>query len=239
MGMRSKNEVSATWLGFWAGTFLWTGWVEFAFVWGGDYLGVPDLMDPNIPGEIATKAEYLVMMTSVGVLGATLVYFLMNPETKCNFFLWFQRNMKLSTGKPTKGHKRNFAAITALETIYIIWFFYLLLLFLYDPAIAGEKSIAAYVFFFLNTIWAVYLFQRLMKFWKVTTAIRYGIPTAIIAWNTVELMGRWNLFVSFWEKPQDFMLEMTLFMVACIIAAILAVRIPAHKKAELSREERA
>lgn len=239
LGMRSKNEVSATWLGFWAGTFLWTGWVEFAFVWGGDYLGVPDLMDPNIPGEIATKAEYLVMMTSVGVLGATLVYFLMNPETKCNFFLWFQRNMKLSTGEPTKGHKRNFAAITALETIYVIWFFYLVLLFLYDPAIAGEKSVAAYVFFFLNTIWAVYLFQRLMKFWKVTTAIRYGIPTAIIAWNTVELMGRWNLFVSFWEKPQDFVLEMTLFTVACIIAAVLAVRTPAHKKAELSREERA
>ncbi len=239
LGMRSKNEVSATWLGFWAGTFLWTGWVEFAFVWGGDYLGVPDLMDPNIPGEIATKAEYLVMMTSVGVLGATLVYFLMNPETKCNFFLWFQRNMKLSTGEPTKGHKRNFAAITALETIYVIWFFYLVLLFMYDPNIAGEKSIAAYVFFFLNTIWAVYLFQRLMKFWKVTTAIRYGIPTAIIAWNTVELMGRWNLFVSFWEKPQDFVLEMTLFTVACIVAAILAVRTPAHKKAELSREERA
>jgi len=104
LGMRSKNEVSATWLGFWAGTFLWTGWVEFAFVWSGNYLGVPDLMDPNNPGEIATKAEYLVMMSSVGVLGATLAYFLMNPETKCNFFLWFQRNMKLSTGAPTKGH---------------------------------------------------------------------------------------------------------------------------------------
>ncbi len=239
MGMRSKNEVAATWLGFWAGTLLWTGWVEFAFVWGGDYLNVPDLMDPSLPGEIATKAEYLVMMTSVGVLGATLVYFLMNPETKCNFFLWFQRNLKLSTGEPTKGHKRNFAAITALETIYVIWFFYLVLLFLYDPKIAGEKSPAAYIFFFLNTIWAVYLFQRLMKFWKVTTAIRYGIPTAIIAWNTVELMGRWNLFVSFWERPQEYVLEMTLFTLACVIAAVLAVRTPAHKKAELSREERA
>ena len=236
LGMRSKNEVSATWLGFWAGTFLWTGWVEFAFVWSGNYLGVPDLMDPNNPGEIATKAEYLVMMSSVGVLGATLAYFLMNPETKCNFFLWFQRNAKLSTGAPTKGHKRNFAAITALETIYVIWFFYLVLLFLYDPSIAGEKSVAAYVFFFLNTIWAVYLFQRLMKFWKVTTAIRYGIPTAIIAWNTVELMGRWNIFTSFWEKPQEFWLEMTLFTVAVIIAGLLAARTPAHKKAELWRQ---
>jgi hypothetical protein len=238
-GMRSEKEVAATWLGFWAGSFLWTGWVEFAFVWSGDFLQVPDLMDPNIAGEIATKAEYLVMMSSVGVLAATLVYFLLNPETKCNMFLWLQRNAKLKTGKPTKGHKRNFAAITALETIYVIWFFYLVLLFLYNEDIAGEKSIAAYVFFFLNTIWAVYLFQRLIKFWRVTTAIRYGIPTAIIAWNSVELMGRWNLFTSIWEKPQEFWLEMTLFTVAVVIAACLAVITPAHKKAELSRQQAA
>ena len=238
-GMRSENEVSATWLGFWAGSLLWTGWVEFAFVWSGDFLAVPDLMDPNIAGEIATKAEYLVMMSSVGVLGATLVYFLFNPETKCNFFLWLQRNAKLKTGKPTKGHKRNFAAITALETIYVIWFFYLVLLFLYNDDIAGQNSPAAYVFFFLNTIWAVYLFQRLMKFWKVTTAIRYCIPTAIIAWNSVELMGRWNVFTSFWEKPQEFWLEMTLFALAILIAGILAARTPAHKKAQLSRQRMA
>ncbi len=237
IGMRSDKEVAATWLGFWAGTLLWTGWVEFAFVWSGNFLNVPDLMDPNIPGEIATKAEYLVMMSSVGVLGATLVYFLLNPETKCNFFLWLQRNAKLKTGKPTKGHKRNFAAIIALETMYVIWFFYLVLLFFYNDNIAVDHSPAAYVFFFLNTIWTVYLFQRLMKFWKVTTAIRYGIPTAIIAWNTVELAGRWNLFTSFWEKPQEFALEMSLFTVAVLIAAYLAVRTPAHKKAELSRQQ--
>ncbi len=235
-GMKSKNEVTATWLGFWAGTLLWTGWVEFAFVWAGEFLAVPDLMDPELAGEIATKAEYLVMMSSIGVLAATLVYFLLNPETKCNFFLWFQRNLKMKVGKPTKGFKRNFAAITALETIYVIWFFYLVLLFLYNPDIAGEDSVAAYVFFFFNTIWAVYLFNRLMKFWKVTTAIRYGIPTAIIAWNTVELMGRWNIYVSFWEKPQDFVLEMSLFGVAIIIAAVLAAMTPSLQKAQLSKD---
>ena len=81
-GMKSENEVTATWLGFWSGTFLWTGWVEFAFVWSGNYLNVPDLMDPNLAGEIATKAEYLVMMSSVGILGATLAYFYHAPPLK-------------------------------------------------------------------------------------------------------------------------------------------------------------
>lgn len=237
IGMRSGNEVSATWLGFWAGTFLWTGWIEFSFVWSGNYLGVPDLMDPNVPGAIATKAEYLVMMSSIGIMGATLAYFLLNKETKCNFFIWFQRNLGLKTGKPNPGHERNFAAITALETIYVVWFFYLFLLFLYDENILGDRHPVTYGIFFLNVIWAVYLFQRLMKFWKVTTAIRYGIPTAIIAWNAVEIAGRWHLFTEFWEKPQEFWLEMSLVTAGVVIAGLLAARTPAHKKAELSREQ--
>lgn len=235
MGMKNKNEVSATWLGFWAGTFMWTGWIEFSFVWNANFLAVPDLMDAANPGEIATKAEYLVMMSSIGLMATTLAYFLLNKETKCNFFLWFQRNLKLKVGKPSPGHERNFAAITALETVYVIWFFYLLLLFMYDESILGEKHPVTYGIFFLNVIWAVYLFQRLMRFWKVTTAIRYGIPTAIVAWNAVEIGGRWHLFTEFWERPQEFAIEMSLMLAGIVIAGLLAARTPAHKKAELSR----
>lgn len=237
LGMRNRNEVAATWYGFWAGTLLWTGWIEFSFVWSAQYLGVPDLMDKVVADKIATKAEYLVMMSSVGVMMSTLVYFMMNKETKCNFFIWFQRHLKIGTGKPNPGHERNFAAITALETIYVIWFFYLLLLFMYDETILGDRHPVTYGIFFLNIIWAVYLFQRLMKFWKVTTAIRYGIPTAIVAWNAVEIAGRWHLFTEFWEYPEQFTLELALITAGIVIAAWLAARTPAHKKAELSRQE--
>lgn len=60
-----------------------------------------------------------------------------------------------------------------------------------------------------------------------------GIPTAIVAWDTVDMMGRQNMFLSFWERPQEYALEMTLFNVAVIIAAILAMKTPTHKKVEL------
>lgn len=231
-GMRHPGEVAGTWLGFWAGTLLWTGWVEFSFVWNAAWLEVPDLMDPAYPGEPATKAEYLVMMSSLGVMMATLAYFTLNPETRCNFFVWLQRHLKMRVGKPTRGLKRNFAAITALETIYVIWFFYLVLLFLYE--FVGEKHPITYALFFMNTAWAVYLLNRLVRFWKVTTAIRYGIPTGIIAWNSVELIGRWHLITEFWEKPQEFALEMSLITGAVIVGAILAVRAPGHQKAVLA-----
>jgi hypothetical protein len=73
--------------------------------------------------------------------------------------------------------------------------------------------------------------------WKVTTAIRYGIPTAIIAWNSVEIAGRWHLFTEFWEKPQEFGLEMSLVGAAIAVAAFLAVKTPAHQKAALQDQE--
>ena len=237
IGMKHPGEVAGTWYGFWAGTFLWTGWVEFAFVWNANFLNVPDLMDTRLAGEIATKAEYLVMMSSVGILASTLAYFMLNKETKCNMFIWFQRNLGLRTGKPSRGYKRNFAAITCLETIYVIWFCYLVLLFIYDENILGDRHPVTYGIFFLNTVWAIYLFQRLIQMWKVTTAIRYGIPTAIIAWNSVELAGRWNLFVSVWEKPQEYGLEMGLIAAAIAVAAFLAVKTPAHQKAALQDNE--
>ena len=235
-GMKYAGEVAGTWLGFWAGSFLWTGWVEFSFVWNANYLNVPDLMDPMVPGEIATKAEYLVMMSSLGVLMATLMFFLFNKETKCNMFVWFQRNLKMRTGRPSRGYERSFAAITCLETIYVIWFFYVLLLFLYNEEMFGDRHPVTYVYFFINTVWAIYLFQRLVRFWKVTTAIRYGIPTAIIAWNSVELTGRWHLFTEFWEKPSEFALEMGLVTAAIFVAAVLVIRTPQHQKATLENQ---
>jgi hypothetical protein len=46
----------------------------------------------------------------------------------------------------------------------------------------------------------------------------------------------------FWEKPQEFAIEMSLLMLgivvaAVLVAAVLVVKTPANKKAELSRQE--
>ena len=237
IGMKHPGEVAGTWYGFWAGSLLWSGWVEFSFVWSANVLNIPDLMDPRVAGEIATKAEYLVMMSSVGILLTTLAYFMLNRETKCNMIIWFQRNLKLRTGKPTRAYERNFAAITALETVYVTWFCYLALLFIYDEQILGDHHPVTFVLFFLNTVWAIFLFMRLIKMWKVTTAIRYSIPTAIIAYSSYEIAGRWHLYTDIWVDLPRFGPILGMIAVAMAIGAWLAVRVPAHKKAELSREQ--
>ena len=236
IGMRMEGEVGATWLGFFAGTCLWTGWVEFTYVWSANVLGVPDLMDKYAAGEIATKAEYLVMMSSAGVLLATLAPLVMNRETKCNMFVWFQRNLKLRTGKPSRGYERNFAYITCLETIYVIWFCYLALLFIYDENILGDRHPVTYGIFFVTTAWSLYLIRRLIQMWKVTTAVRYAIPTAVIAYSAYEIFGRWNIITDIWVHPGRYWLELSLALGALVVAATVAVLTPQHQKAQFEKE---
>ena len=84
---------------------------------------------------------------------------------------------------------RNVAAIVAMETITIIWFFYCLLLVIYDKSILGDRHPVTYIVCFASLAWAMYLLRRLLLFSRLTAAIRYAIPTAIIAWNAVEDPG--------------------------------------------------
>jgi len=234
IGMKKNDEVPATWLGYFAGFCLWTGWVEFSFVFYAEYLNIEQIL-PN--GKLNLYPEYLVMQSSIGVLMTSLLYFFFNRETKCNFFRWFQRHLKLSTGKPTPGYKRNYAAVTAMETVYVIWFFYIILLILYEDAFVGDRHPLTYIFFFLNTIWALFLVIRLMKFWNVTRAIRYAIPTAIIAYTSYEIIGRWGLLIEFWVYPKEYLTELVLIFGAILIGIFIAVFTPKGEKERLHRKQ--
>jgi hypothetical protein len=235
-GMTRPGETAATWWGFAAAMLLWTGWVEFTFIQYAYQLAVPPLLDEA--GEIATKPEYLLMESSVGVMVVALFYFLLNKETKCNFFRWIQRHAHLPVGKPNPRHERNFALIAFMESIMLLWFFYLLLLVLYNENWLGEQHPVTYGYFVFNTIWAVYLFRRMIRMWRVATAVRYAIATAIIAFTSYELLGRWGIGEDIWVQPWDYGLELSLITLA--IAVIIGVSwfTPDHIKAKLEREAR-
>lgn len=81
--------------------------------------------------------------------------------------------------------------------------------------------------------------NRLVKFWKVTTAIRYAIPTAIITWNSIELLGRWNLFEEIWIHPEKYWLEMLLVVGAFGIVTVVSILTPKDTKRSFDQEQRA
>lgn len=224
---KKRDELGATLWGFAGGSLIWTTWIEFSFHYYARRLGIEPLIENGV---IVTKQEYLVMPSSVGVLLATLVFFFFNKDTRCNAFRWLHRVLRMDPGPTESGKSRDISSIVAMETIYVTWFFYVYLLLLYDPQIGGgDRSVAAYISLGIFVMWTAYLTNRLLRFQRMAPAMRYAIPTGIIAWSAVEILGRWHLFTEVWEHPERFGLELTMIALGLGIAFALSMLSPARQ----------
>lgn len=206
---RPMRDLYATLLGALGGVLTWTGWVEFSFVWIAQKLSVQPLMEN---GEVATKPEYLVMVSSLGLLGAMTLVFLFS-YTRCPFFAWIQKRSSVNCpAPPTSAPHRPLALIAFLEMIMLIWTFYLVLLLCYDEQIAGDRHPATWVVAFGSLAWSVHLFGKLLRIKAFDHAVRYAVPTVVIFWNFVEVMGRWGLFKEIWVHPLEHWPENSLIL---------------------------
>ena len=220
---KNKKPLTATLLGLIAGVLIWTGWVEFSFMWIAEKLEVAPLIEN---GEIATKPEYLVMMSSVGLLSTIIILYFFK-QSSCTFFNWFQRlgNMKM---KKVKAEEKFWAGITFIETIVLLWTFYIVLLLVYDKDIAGDRHPLTYFVAFGSLFWSAYLFLKLIKLKKFDYAIRYAIPTVIIFWNFIEVIGRWDMFKEIWVHPFEHWIENSIILV--LLVSFIAYYIWENKK---------
>ena len=82
-----------------------------------------------------------------------------------------------------------------------------MLLLVYDNDIAGDKHPATYFVAFGSLFWSLYLTLKLIKIQKFDYAIRYAVPTVIIFWNFIEVIGRWDLMKEIWIHPFEHWLE--------------------------------
>jgi hypothetical protein len=222
---RDKSENAATLLGFLGGSLIWLSWCEFSFVYVAHDLGV----DAVRWGAKDTKGEYRVMLSSVGVMFASLMFFFFNRDTRCNAFMWLHRNLGMKPGDKTSGQSRNLASIVAMETIYVTWFCYIYLLVIYNPAFFGTDHWVTFLSCGFFLVWALYLIQRLWWFQRMAPALRYAIPTAIIAWNVNEILEKWGHINEIWVQPAKYAFELSMFAIALILVIVLAVVSPARR----------
>ncbi|MFT3884661.1 MAG: hypothetical protein QM724_04300 [Flavobacteriales bacterium] len=132
---RPGRDLHATLLGALGGVLTWTGWVEFTFVWVAGRLGVQPLVEN---GEVVTRPEYLVMLSSLGLLGTMLMLYIFAP-TRCPFFRWIQKRIGLLRKTISSAPQRPLAMIAFMEMVILMWTFYLVLLIVYDEQIAGDR----------------------------------------------------------------------------------------------------
>lgn len=224
-GIRANNNRSkATILGLLAGILIWTGWVEFSFVWIAQKQNVQALMEGD---EVVTKPEYLIMLSSIGLLGTMILFFGLS-KTNCTFFRWFQKKLSLQTAEQKEEKsKKPFALTTMIEVSVITWAFYILLLLIYDKDILGDRHPVTFLVAIGSLLWSVWLFMKLMLIKKFDYAIRYAVPTVIIFWNFIEIIGRWGLMKEIWVHPMDYWMPMTavfMIFIGFLIYFFIAIR---------------
>jgi hypothetical protein len=113
---------------------------------------------------------------------------------------------------------------TLMELVALLWTFYLVLLFVYDSNFFGDKHIVTKIVAFGSLFWSLYLFIKLMRISKMGYAIRYAIPTVIVFWNFIEILGRWDIFKEIWVEPTKYWFEMliaTLIFIGLLLITLL------------------
>ena len=155
-----QGEMRASVAGYIGGSLIWIGVFEWTWAAFGTWLNIPPLQDNGMvifgPGLLLVQATSLIFVALLCVYGT-------NKDTRCRMFMWFHRTLRLQPGKLTPGYRRQFAKITATETIFLIWFVYVVSLTINDPRLIGYASPAAPVIYVLLAIWSVYLMARLFK----------------------------------------------------------------------------
>lgn len=213
-----NKETQSTFLGLFGGLFIWTGWIEFAYVYYANRYNVAPLMEN---GEVVTKPEYLIMPSSIGFWVIMMMFFFFSSKSGCGFFNWFQQKLKIRNAVKLQPVSHNFAMTTLMELTALLWTFYLVLLFVYDSNFFGDRHPVTYFVAFGSLLWSGYLFLKLLRIKKIGYAIRYAIPIVIIFWNFVEILGRWGFFKEIWVEPGKYWLEM--LIIAFIFIALLII----------------
>ncbi|MDX2222331.1 MAG: hypothetical protein SFV21_06255 [Rhodospirillaceae bacterium] len=219
---RLRGEAIGTWFGFIAGTLIWVGFFELGWKTFSHALKVQPVEYQGIP---VLSAELQVIQASVIPFLMLMVFLTINKETRCNMMLWVRRQLRLDAGRAMTGKERNFAAITAMESIAVTWACYIITIMIVDPRIVGNPMTTSaqlpYLGFFA---WGMYLIWRLAKQKHMAPALRYAIGTAGINWIWIEAGSRAEMYPEIWIKPVEYPVLMTLVF-AVLVGTLVLMRL--------------
>ena len=199
------DDTTQTVLGIFAGTFLWTGGVEYGLIMGSRWLGVAKnfgLLDGEVVG---IYGEYVLLKHSWGFLVLLFAYLLFVESSHCPFFLWFRKYLPLMRKTLAHGRIDNYGPRVAFQYVTTVWTFYVVLLWAYDERVFGIHSWLTYGLFFGCLASSGYLMVRLWHIGTMGAALRYAIGAVIILFSTFEIAAKWQLFQEPWLvlSPQN------------------------------------
>ena len=74
------------------------------------------------------------------------------------------------------------------------------------------------------------MMARLVKISSWGYAIRYAIPTVIVFWTFVEVLGRHDVFKEIWVHPLEYKMEMFVILIVLIVTVAVLLIQSSHRK---------
>lgn len=219
-GTRVNNENTSTLLGFFGALLVWTGWIEFVYVYFAVKLNVQPLL---ADGKVVTKPEYLLLMSSVGFWSILMLLYALKLKNGCPMYCWIQQKLHILSSGCCSVVSKNKSVTTFMETNMLLWTSYLLLMFAYDESFLGERHPLTLIIAIACLIWSGWLMKRLLKIRQLGYAIRYALPVVIIFWTFVEVIGRIGLLKEIWIEPMKYKGEMYVMLIAFILVILSSV----------------
>ena len=212
-GVFVKGDTKQTLLGLFGGLLFWTGWIEFLFQYYATRVGA----QPEIEnGEIVTKPEYLILPATFGIWMMVMMLYIFCTRTGCNFINWWQRTLfgKRKSEIAAKPMTRHVSIVTFMELNLVLWTSYLALMFCYDKNFLGDHHPVTFGLGVFCLVGAVLMFRKELKLATWGANIRMAIPTVIVFWTPVEILGRMNFFQEIWIEPMKYAPQMITILVA-------------------------
>lgn len=194
----TEDDTTQTVLGIFAGTFLWTGGVEYGLIIGSRFLGVAKNFGLLGDEVVGIYGEYVLLKHTWGFLVLLFAYLLFVESSHCPFFLWFRKYLPLMRRGLAHGRIDNYGPRVAFQYTTTIWTFYVVLLWAYDEHAFGIYSWFTYAVFFGSLATSGYLLVRLWHIGTMGAALRYAIGAVVILFNTFEIMAKWQIFQEPW-----------------------------------------
>lgn len=208
-----NNEVRASWYGFMAGSFIWTGGMEMWHHAMGKYNMQPVVMKDGVGTFIPSfgpmegpvggirpffMGEHAYLQSTSLMCIVLFILMFMNKDVTCRMLQWFRRVLNMRPGKPTRGMQQQHARVAATEYIFVNWFMYVVMLAVLDERTFGADHMLTYAVTAGIAIWAAYIIYLQTKQREAGMAIRYAIAVAGVFWFLPEMTTLWGWYAEPW-----------------------------------------
>lgn len=205
-GLKAVDPAASV-FGYAGGSLLWMGFFEWTWLNFSLWLGVDPLL---VDGQAVLPPSLLLIQASAFIFLPLVILTLANQHTRCRMMLWLRRRLRLQAPARSGARAEHHAArVSASETVFVIWFVYLLNIALYDPRLLGRSPEIFTGSLLIIALWACVLLARLLRIHQPGPAIRYAIPTAYLLSIPVDGVTQTGWFPAFWIQPLEYPVSVT------------------------------